>query len=159
MKKNWILTAFFGVMLAIPTFLIIIFIMPEVALPLSLAAGLLSALMMFLFLVIYERIVNRKFAKFEATIASPVLYKSNGNIRLGKKVKIGNLYFCENGVVFASLEERPYVIHRLLFEDIKMWEFVFIHVNIHMNDGKIYQYQIPDVPQAQETLEEKGWGK
>ena len=159
MKKNWILSAFFGVMLAIPTFLIIIFIMPEVALPLSLAAGLLSALMMFLFLVIYERIVNRKFAKFEATIASPVLYKSNGNIRLGKKVKNGNLYFCENGVVFASLEERPYVIHRLLFEDIKMWEFVFIHVNIHMNDGKIYQYQIPDVPQAQETLEEKGWGK
>ena len=159
MKNNWILSAFFGVMLAIPTFLIIIFIMPEVALPLSLAAGLLSTLMMFLFLVIYERILNRKFAKFEATIASPILYKTNGNIRFGKKVKNGNLYFCENGVVFASLEEKPHVIHRLLFEDIEMWEFVFIHVNIHMKDGKIYQYQIPDVPQAQESLEEKEWGK
>lgn len=159
MKKNWILSAFFGVMFAIPTFLIIIFIMPEVALPLSLAAGLFSALMMFLFLVIYERIMNRKFAKFEATLTSPVLYQTNGNIRLGKKVKNGNLYFCENGVVFASLEEKPHVIHRLLFEDIKMWGFVFIHVNIHMNDGKIYQYQIPDVPQAQETLEQKGWGR
>ena len=159
MKNNWILSAFFGVMFAIPTFLIIIFIMPEVALPLSLAVGLLSTLMMFLFLVTYERILNRKFAKFEATIASPILYKTNVNIRFGKKVKNGNLYFCENGVVFASLEEKPHVIHRLLFEDIEMWEFVFIHVNIHMKDGKIYQYQIPDVPQAQESLEEKEWGK
>ena len=159
MKNNWILSVFFGAMFAIPTFLIIIFIMPEVALPLSIAAGLFSTLMMFLFLVIYERILNRKFAKFEATIASPILYKTNGNIHFGKKVKNGNLYFCENGVVFASLEEKPHVIHRLLLENIKMWEFVFIHVNIHMKDGKIYQYQIPDVPQAQKTLEEKGWGK
>ena len=159
MKKHWLLSGICGLMFAIPTFLILIFIVPEIALQLSAAAGLLFMLLLFPFLVIYERIMNRKFAKFEATIASPILYKSNGNIRLGKKVKNGNVYFCENGVVFASLEEKPYVIHYLLFEDIKMWEFVFIHVNIHMKDGKIYQYQIPDVPQAQQTLEEKGWGQ
>lgn len=159
MKKYWILSAVGGLMFAIPTFLILIFIMPEVALQLSIAAGLLFMLLLFAYFVIHERLMNKKFAKFEATITSPVLYKTNGNIRLGKKVINGNVYFCDSGVVFASLEEKPYVIQHLLFEDIKMWEFVFIHVNIHMKDGKIYQYQIPDVPQAQEILEEKEWGK
>lgn len=159
MKKHWLLSAIGGVMFAIPTFLILIFIVPEVALQLSVAAGLLFMTLLFLFLVISEHKMNKKFAKFETTLTSPVLYQTNGNIRLGKKVKNGNLYFCENGVVFASLEEKPHVIHRLLFEDIKMWEFVFIHVNIHMNDGKIYQYLIPDVPQTQENLEQKGWGR
>ena len=159
MKKHWILSAVCGAMFAIPTFLILIFILPKVALQLSVAAGLLFMLLLFSYLVIHEWVMNKKFAKFEATITSPVLYKTNGNIRLGKKVKNGNLYFCENGIAFASLEEKPHVIHRLLFEDIKMWEFVFIHVNIHMKDGKIYQYNIPAVPQAQETLEENGWGK
>ena len=159
MKKHWILSAICGLMFAIPTFLILIFIMPEFAFQLSFAAGLLFMLLLLPYLVIHEWVMNKKFAKFEATITSPVLYKTNGNIRLGKKVKNGNVYFCGNGVVFASLEEKPHVIHHLLFEDIKMWEFVFIHVNIHMKCGKIYQYQIPDVPQAQETLEKKGWGQ
>ena len=159
MKKHWILSAVCGVMFAIPTFLILIFIMPEYALRLAVVAGLAFMLLLFPFLVISEHIMSKKYAKFETTLTAPVLYQTNGNIRLGKKVKNGNLYFCENGVVFASLEEKPHVIHRLLFKDIEKCEFVFIHVNIHMNNGKIYQYQIPDVPQAQETLEEKGWGK
>ena len=158
MKKYWIISAIAGAMFAAPAFLILIFIVPEIALQLSLAGGLLSMLALFSYLVIHERIVNKKFSKFEATITSPVLYKTNGSIRLGKQVKPGNIYFCENGVVFASLEEKPFITHHLLFDDIEKWEFVFIHVNIHMKDGKIFQYQIPDVPEAQKTLEEKGWG-
>lgn len=159
MKKYWLLSVFCGLMFAIPTFLILIFIVPEVALQFSVVAGLLFALLLFPAIVIEVHMMNKKFAKFEITLTSPIIYQTIGNIRLDKKVNNGNLYFCENGVVFASLDKKHHVIHRLLFEDIEMWEFVFIYVNIHMKDGKVYQYQIPNVLQAQETLEEKGWGK
>jgi hypothetical protein len=159
MKNFWILSAMAGGMFALPCFLILIFIVPEIALQLSLAAGILFMLMLFACLLLHEHSMNKKFSKFEATIQSPILYKTTADVRFGKKVKVGNLYFCEDGITFASLEEKPHIIHHLLFENIAMWEFVFIHVNIHMKDGKIHQYQIPDVPEAQEILEEKGWGK
>ena len=44
---------------------------------------------------------------FEKEITSPVFYKTNGNFNLGNgKVKNGNIYFCEAGIVCVSLEEK-----------------------------------------------------
>ena len=45
-------------------------------------------------------------AKLEKEIVSPIFYKTNGNFNLGNgKIKNGNIYFCEAGIVCVCLEE------------------------------------------------------
>ena len=128
--------------------------------PFQIAAlgGLLFALLLFPVLVIYGNIMDRRYAKFEKEITSPIFYKTNGNFNLGNgKVKNGNIYFCEAGIVCVCLEEKPYSLDEILLQDIERYHFDNIHLNIFAKDGRIFVITLPDAKTVIEVLREKEW--
>ena len=118
MRAIILLSAMIGVMFAIPTLIILLFILPEYALQISLLAGCFAFIFMSIFLAIYVALDKRKYDRFESKIRIPVFCKVNGNFRFGKKVRNGNVYFCEEGVIIiALLDEKPYIRETLLLSD------------------------------------------
>ncbi len=158
MKALILLTAIIGVMFAIPTYLILIFIIPEDAFRISLIAGGLTFLLMFVFLDIHTRLERRKYSKFESKIKLPVFCKASGNFRFDKKVRNGKLYFCEGGmIVIAFLDEKPYKTEELLLQNVEKFEFDGFHADIFVADGRKFFITMPDAPEVQKRLKEKGW--
>ena len=128
--------------------------------PFQLAAlgGLLFALLLFPALVVYGNIMDKRYAKFEKEITSPIFYKTNGNFNLGNgKVKNGNVYFCEDGIVCVCLEDKPYTLDEILLQDIERFQFDNIHLNIFAKDGRMFVLTAPDAAKIIEVLRQKGW--
>ncbi|MBR2338440.1 MAG: hypothetical protein IKA63_03120 [Clostridia bacterium] len=121
--------------------------------------GLLFALALFLFLVVYGKIMDKRYAKFEKeVIVSPIFYKSNGNFNLGNgKVKNGNIYFCEAGIVCVCLEDKPYGLDEIRLQDIERYQVDNIHLRIFTNDGRVILLTTPDVAKIIEVLRQKEW--
>lgn len=120
--------------------------------------GLLFALLLILVLDVYGRIMDRRYAKFEKEITSPIFYRTNGNFNLGNgKVKNGNIYFCEAGIVCVCLEDKPYSLDEILLQDIERYQFDNIHLNIFAKDGRIFVITLPDAQKIIEELREKDW--
>ena len=102
--------------------------------------------------------MDKRYAKFEKEITSPVFYKTNGNFNLGNgKVKNGNIYFCEAGIVCVCLEEKPYTLDEILLQDVERYQFDNIHLNIFAKDGRIFVITLPDVQKVIEVLRQKDW--
>ena len=120
-------------------------------------SGSLFALLLFPVLVVYKKTMDKRYAKLEKEITSPIFYKTNGNFNLGNgKVKNGNIYFCESGIVCVSLEEKPYTLDEILLQDIERYQFDNIHLNIFAKDGRIFVITLPDATRIIEVLREKG---
>ena len=120
--------------------------------------GLLFALLLILVLDVYGRIMDRRYAKFEKEITSPIFYRTNGNFNLGNgKVKNGNIYFCEAGIVCVCLEDKPYSLDEILLQDIERYQFDNIHLNIFAKDGRFFVITLPDAQKIMEVLREKDW--
>lgn len=137
MKVKLFLSMFCGSLFGIITFLICVFILPEEALEMALMTGVLFALFLFPVLIYDEKKTKNKYLKLEKEISSVVFYKANGNFNLGKKVRNGNIYFCENGIIFASFDEKPFAVEEVLLPFIEKYEFDNFHVNIYTKDGRI----------------------
>jgi hypothetical protein len=102
--------------------------------------------------------MDKRYAKFEKEITSPIFYKTNGNFNLGNgKVKNGNVYFCEAGIVCVCLEEKPYTLDEILLQDIERFQFDNIHLNIFAKDGRMFVLTAPDAAKIIEVLRQKGW--
>ena len=108
MKEKAFLSAFTGFFFTIISYFVLLWIKQQDALLISVLGGLVFFILLFLFLNVYGRIIDKRYAKFEKEISSPVFYKTNGNFTLGNgKIKNGNIYFCEAGIVCVSLEDKP----------------------------------------------------
>ena len=102
--------------------------------------------------------MDKKYAEFEKKITSPVFYKTNGNFNLGNgKVKNGNIYFCEAGIVCLCLDEKPYTLDEILVQDIDYYQFDDIHLNIFNKDGRLFVITLPDAKNVRKVLERKDW--
>ena len=158
MKAKITLSAFAGFLFGLFGYFVLRLIDFDLSFQLAVASGLLFALLLFPFLIVYEKIVNRRYAKFEQEITSPIFYKTNGNFNLGNgKVKNGNIYFCEAGIVCVCLEDKPYSLDEMLLQDIDRYQFDNIHLNIFAKDGRIFVITLPDAQKVIEVLREKDW--
>ncbi len=120
--------------------------------------GLLFALLLILVLDVYGRIMDRRYAKFEKEITSPIFYRTNGNFNLGNgKVKNGNIYFCEAGIVCVCLEEKPYTLDEILLQNIDRYTYTFSQLNIFTNDGRLFVITVPKADEIIDLLMRKGW--
>ncbi len=124
---------------------------------LSWVSGFLFALCMFVSLVIQEKRQNKKYAEAEKSILSPVWLKINGNIKTGRGTRNGNIYFCENGVVFISLDKKPYMTDTVLLPDIEAFLFNNAKLLIRTKDNGIYIIDSGDTDETREKLKIKGW--
>ena len=158
MKAKVVLSTITGFLFGLIGYFVLLIL--DIDQPFQIAAlgGLLFALLLFPALVIYGNIMDRRYAKFEKEITSPIFYKTNGNFNLGNgKVKNGNIYFCEAGIVCVCLEEKPYSLDEILLQDIERYHFDNIHLNIFAKDGRIFVITLPDAKTVLEVLREKEW--
>ena len=128
MKAIALLSAITGFFFGLITYFLLQYLQMDDALLISVLGGLLFYILLFVFLLVYGKIMDKKYAEFKKEITSPIFYKTNGNFNLGNgKVKNGNIYFCEAGIVCLCLDEKPYTLDEILLQDIDHYQFDDIH--------------------------------
>ena len=158
MKAKAILSAIIGFVFGLITYLVLRCIEESDALILAVISGLLVYLLLFPFLIIYGKVLDKRYAKFEQEITSPIFYKTNGNFNLGNgKVKNGNIYFCEAGIVCVCLEEKPYTLDEILLQNINHYTYTFTQLNVFTNDGRLFVITVPKSDEIIDLLMRKGW--
>lgn len=157
-KKIFALSAGFSVAFAAAAYLIFAFILPEDALKLALFCGLILYVLLAVYMLIHSAVVGKRYEKAEKNITSPVLYKANGNFQLGEdgKVANGNIYFCDDMVVFAALESKPYAAEGLCYDEIEGVSCDELHFTFYAKNGRVYFITVPNAPEIAKILEEKG---
>lgn len=158
MKGKAILSAVLGFFFGMIGFFVLLFLNMDGAGLLAVLAGLLFAALLFPTLIIYEKVTSKRYAEMEQKITSPIFYKANGNFNLGMgKIKNGNIYFCEDGIVCVCMEEKPYTLDEILLRDIDRFQFDNIHLKICTKDGRTFVITLPNVKKVMEVLKEKSW--
>ena len=104
MRGYQYLSVICGILFAVLSHFLLRAVIPEDAAILSVLAGFLFGMLLFLALLIYDKWINRKYSEFERTIQSPIFYKTSGNINLGNGVRNGRIYFLRkrNCMCFAG---------------------------------------------------------
>ena len=158
MKTKIFLSAFVAIPFAIVTHFICSKYLSELALESSIFSGLGTGLILFYFLMIHEKVMNKRYADAEKNIKSPVFYKTNGNFDLGVgKIKNGNLYLCEDGIALISVDGKPYSYDEILIKDISKIEINDFKLNIFTKDNRTFLITTPDAKKVFSLLQEKGW--
>ena len=158
MKAKAILSVFMGFLFGLLGYFALLLLDIDQSFQLAVISGLLFALLLFPVLIVYGNIMDKRYTEFEKEITSPVFYKTNGNFNLGNgKVKNGNIYFCEAGIVCVCLDEKPYTLDEILLQDVERYQFDSIHLNIFAKDGRIFVITLPDAQKVIEVLREKEW--
>ena len=158
MRAKAILSAITGFFFSLITYFVLLYLEKDDAFLISVFAGAIFYIVLLLYLLIYRKIMDKKYAEFEKEITSPVFYKSNGNFNLGNgKIKNGNIYFCEAGIVCLCLDEKPYTLDEILVQDIDHYQFDDIHLNIFTKDKRAFVITLPDAKNVIKALKEIDW--
>ena len=158
MKAKVFLSAFAGFLFGLIGYFVLLLLDIDQPFQLAVICGLLFALLLFPVLVVYQNIMDKRYAKFEKEITSPIFYKTNGNFNLGNgKVKNGNIYFCEAGIVCVCLEEKPYSLDEILIQNIAHFSYTFTQLNIITNDNRLFVITAPKVDEIIDIITRKGW--
>ena len=158
MKAKVFLSAFTGFLFGLIGYFVLLLLDIDQPFQLAALSGLLFALLLFPVLVVYGNIMDKRYAKFEKEITSPIFYKTSGNFILGNgKIKNGNIYFCEAGIVCVCLEEKPYTLDEILLQNIDHYTYTFTQLNIFTNDDRLFVITVPKVDEIIDILMRKGW--
>lgn len=157
LKSIIFISCFCGLLFAVSVYIICRLFLPEDAVMLSLNCGLLFALCLYLYLIAYRHFTYKRYEKAEKNITSPVFYKFNGNFNLGNELRNGNIYFCEAGIVFISLDKKPYAFEGVSLTNILKYEFGNNIINIYTNENRVFIITSPEVNQVLSVLKENGW--
>lgn len=160
MKPKLILSGIMGIFFAIATYFVLLFIKIENIILISIISGVSFCALLFIFLVIYGKYIDKRYCKLEQELSSRIFYKSNGNFKFaGNKIKNGNVYFCEDAIVCACLEEKPYLIDEIPVNKIVSLIFDNMHLKISTNDNREYLIMLCDATKIAELLHSKNWIK
>ncbi len=158
MRTKAFLSAFAGFLYGLIAYIVLRILDIDDALAYALLAGLGFHILLFLFLVVYGKIVDRRYKKIENGIPSPVFYQTNGNIPLGNgKLKNGNIYFCETGIVCICLEEKPYMLAEISLQNIERITYTLTQLNIYTNNAGVFVITVPKANEIVDLLVQKGW--
>ena len=158
MKAKAVLSIITGLFFGLIGYFVLLLLDIDQPFQLAALSGLLFALLLFPVLVVYGNIMDKRYAKFEKEITSPIFYKTNGNFNLGNgKVKNGNVYFCEDGIVCVCLEEKPYTLDEILLQNIDHYTYTFTQLNVFTNDGRLFVITVPKADEIIDLLMRKGW--
>lgn len=153
MKGKIFLSLLIGASLGSVTVLVLLFILPELAMPLGLITFGASCMVMHLVLTLSEWRLNKKYLVLEQRITKPVLYKTNGNFAGGPVVNC-NLYFCQKSIVIASVESNPYLFDEVTIADILHYEFDRMYLTLYLHNGCMYRFMLADTPEIEAFFHE-----
>ena len=158
MKAKVILSAITGFFFGLVAYFVLQYIEEPDAFLFAVIGGLFFYLVLFVFLIMHEKTMEKKYAEFEKKILSPVFHKTNGNFKLHNgKIKNANIYFCEDGIALISLDEKPYIMEEIQKSNIYRIQCDDIHFNINTSDGKFYIIIMPDAEEVFRKLKERDW--
>ena len=158
MKAKAVLSIITGFFFGLIGYFVLLLLDIDQPFQLGALSGLLFALLLFPVLVVYGNIMDKRYAKFEKEITSPIFYKTNGNFNLGNgKVKNGNVYFCEDGIVCICLEDKPYTKDEILLQNIDHFRYTPTQLSIFTNDERIFVITLPQTDHIIDMLIQKGW--
>ena len=158
MKAKAILSAITGFFFGLTTYFVLRYIEEPDAFLFAVIGGLFFHLVLYLFFIVYEKVVNKRYEKFEKEILSPFFFKFNGNFYLGgSDVKNGNIYFCEDGIVCVCLEDKPYTKDEILLQNIDHCRYTPTQLSIFTNDERIFVITLPQTDHIIDMLIQKGW--
>ena len=158
MKAKAVLSIITGLFFGLIGYFVLLLLDIDQPFQLAALSGLLFALLLFPVLVVYGNIMDKRYAKFEKELTSPIFYKTSGNFNLGNgKIKNGNIYFCEAGIVCVCLEEKPYTLDEILLQDIDRYTYTFSQLNVFTNDGRLFVITVPRADEIIDLLMRKGW--
>ena len=158
MKAKAVLSAITGLFCGFTTYFVLRYIEESDAFLFAVIGGLFFYLVLFVFLIMHEKTMDKKYAEFEKKILSPVFHKTNGNFKLHNgKIKNANIYFCEDGIALISLDEKPYIMEEIKRSNIYRIQCDDIHFNINTSDGKFYIITMPDAKEVFRKLKERDW--
>ena len=157
-KKIFALSAEVSATFAAVAYLIFSFIIPEDALLLALFCGVGFYVLLAGYMLIHSAVVGKRYEKAEKNITSPVRYKANGNFMIGDGGQTinGNIYFCDETVVFAALETKPYAAEEIYYNEIEMFSYDDSHFSFFVKDGRVFYVMVPYASEIVDILEEKG---
>ena len=158
MKAKAVLSAITGLFFGFTTYFVLRYIEESDAFLFAVIGGLFFYLVLFVFLIMHEKTMDKKYAEFEKKILSPVFHKTNGNFKLHNgKIKNANIYFCEDGIALISLDEKPYIMEEIQRSNIYRIQCDDIHFNINTSDGKFYIITMTDANEVFRKLKERDW--
>ena len=158
MKAKAVLSAITGLFFGFTTYFVLRCIEESDAFLFAVIGGLFFYLVLFVFLIMHEKTMDKKYAEFEKKLLSPVFHKTNGNFKLHNgKIKNANIYFCEDGIALISLDEKPYIMEEIKRSNIYRIQCDDIHFNINTSDGKFYIITMPDAKEVFRKLKERDW--
>lgn len=158
MKAKVVLSAIGGFLFGLFGYFVLLLLDIDQPFLFAVQAGLLFALLLFPVLGLYGTIMDKRYAKIEKEITSPIFYKTNGNFNLGNgKIKNGNIYFCEAGIVCVCLEEKPYTLDEILLQNIDHYRYTPTQLSIFTNDGRIFVIALPKTDKVIDILIQKEW--
>ena len=70
---------------------------------------------------------------------------------------VWNIYFCENGIIFASFDAKPFAVEEVLLPFIEKYEFDDIHMNIYTKDERKFLITTTDAKEILKVLKDKKW--
>ena len=159
-KGKILLSLFTGVSFGFFGYLVCSFLIPEIAVAISVFGGALFALLIFIALFVSQKRLDDKYAMVEKRIASPVWYRSNGNFHIyNGKIRNCNIYLCERGIMIIGVDEKPNIFEELLLDDILKYSFEITTLRIYMKNQGEYYITLADSEEMKKAMLEKGWIK
>lgn len=158
MNAKIVLSAITSILFGLITYFVLSLFDTKGSFLLSVAAMLTFYLLLFPYLVFHEKRLDKKYVEIEKQITSPVFYKTNANFDLGRgKIKNGNLYLCEEGIVCICVEAKPYIFQQIPLHNIKRFQFDDIHLNVFTNDDRVLVATACNMHEIVKSMREKQW--
>lgn len=129
MKSKLYLSLFLGAVFGLIS-ACILFFLDRFLIRLAFLAGGLFALSIFLVIVMNEKILRKRYENAEKAFSKEIRQTENANIRLGGKVRNGNLYLFEDELLILCLDGKPTWTIPVPYSEIrslelaKEWELV-----------------------------------
>ena len=124
----------------------------------AILCGTLFYLLLMPALYLEERIRNKRYAQAEQAIVSPIWYRMNGNVKTLQGVRNANVYFTDGGIVFISLDKKPYCLEEVLKHQIERYDTNDTTIlNIYTNDNRMFLITSAEVRTLIAKLKDHRW--
>ena len=158
MKGKTVISLAAGLAFGGITWIVLLCLQIEDAFLMAAFSGIGYYLMMYPFLIAYEKVLLRRYKKLEKTFPAKILYKAGGNFRLANgKMKSGYVYFCEDGIRCACMEEKPYLFEEIPLHTIEYCRCDITQISIFTKAAGVYVATVPEAYKLRDVLIEKGW--
>lgn len=135
LKKNFLVSVVMGTLFGVVFYVLWRAVDLDGALPGGVLAGVLSHMMLFVYLTIHERGLNRRYAEAEAAITGPWFLKAEGVVRLEKRVCHCNLYFIHDRLLILWRDDKPYGQAEIPRGEIESISFQGVVMTIRTSGG------------------------